>query len=201
MRSREAITKLAQRMGALIDMVQQYLKAGSLAEKQRLGDALLDALGPDLFHYIQHRCQKGCEDAVQQETWLSLFKSLPGFKGQTDEQFRAWCFRIADRRCADSLRGRKRQREHATDPEELARLAEAGAAVEPAAFATRDLAAQALKLVRKVKPPCYDLLVWRYVLGYDLETIADEMQLDYDTVRMRLVRCLELARKLLSGYE
>lgn len=55
-----------------------------------------------------------------------------------------------------------------------------------------------IKLLTAAKPDCSDLLWKHYVIGLDYAEIAEERQLNYDAVRMKIGRCLEEARSLVT---
>ena len=55
-----------------------------------------------------------------------------------------------------------------------------------------------MKLLTAFKPDCHDLLWRHFVVGLDYSEIADERELEYDNVRMKIVRCLEAAKSLVA---
>ena len=56
----------------------------------------------------------------------------------------------------------------------------------------------AMQLLEKAKPPCRQILWVHYILEWDYQTIAESFGIQYDAVRMRISRCLDLARKLVN---
>jgi len=56
----------------------------------------------------------------------------------------------------------------------------------------------AMNLLTASKPECYDYLWKHYVFGLDYAEIAEEQNLQYDNVRMKIGRCLDVAKALVS---
>ena len=55
-----------------------------------------------------------------------------------------------------------------------------------------------MQLLTASKPDCYDFLWKHFVFGLDYGEIADERNMSYDNVRMKIGRCLEEAKSLVS---
>ena len=55
-----------------------------------------------------------------------------------------------------------------------------------------------MKLLTSSKPECYDFLWKRFVFGLDYGDIAEERNMSYDNVRMKIGRCLDEAKSLVS---
>jgi DNA-directed RNA polymerase specialized sigma24 family protein len=82
--------------------------------------------------------------------------------------------------------------------EEILDLVDASEQAEPMTAADRHDLEYALKLLDGSKPECRDYLWNHYVIGFDYGEIAEEQNLNYDNVRMKIGRCLEEAKSLVS---
>jgi len=68
----------------------------------------------------------------------------------------------------------------------------------PMTAATRHDLDYVIKLLTATKPDCSDLLWRHYVIGLDYAEIAEERNLNYDNVRMKIGRCLDEAKSLIA---
>ena len=55
-----------------------------------------------------------------------------------------------------------------------------------------------IKLLTAAKPECSELLWRHYVIGLDYTELAEERNLSYDNVRMKIGRCLDEAKSLVT---
>jgi DNA-directed RNA polymerase specialized sigma24 family protein len=55
-----------------------------------------------------------------------------------------------------------------------------------------------MKLLTASKPECYDYPWKHFVFGLAYGEIAEEQHLSYDNVRMKIGRCLDEAKSLVS---
>ncbi len=69
---------------------------------------------------------------------------------------------------------------------------------EPLTAADRHDLDYALKLLDRSKPECRDYLWNHFVIGFDYAEIAEEQNLNYDNVRMKIGRCLDEAKSLVA---
>jgi DNA-directed RNA polymerase specialized sigma24 family protein len=82
--------------------------------------------------------------------------------------------------------------------EELLHLAESSVAPSAMSAADRHDLAHVLKLLARMKPECVEYLWQHYVFGLDYAEIAAQKQVSYDSVRMRIGRCLSEAQTLVA---
>ena len=55
-----------------------------------------------------------------------------------------------------------------------------------------------MKLLTSAKPECHDYLWKHFVFGMNYAEIAEEQNLKYDNVRMKIGRCLDEAKSLVA---
>lgn len=69
----------------------------------------LDAMfRPTIVDFLRKASGKHClADELANETFLRAYRSLPGFRGQSQQQFRSFLFTIASNLLKDHYRGRK----------------------------------------------------------------------------------------------
>jgi len=184
-------------MDELIKLVRTYRLTAGLAERIRLAEEIFRRIEPDLrvfvFSSVSHDAAK---DALQ-EVLKAVAVSLKQFKGDTVKEFWAWCYRIARNKLNDQFRKQYADRMQPMPPEELWQMMEATEQNAPMSPAVRHDLDYAIKLLTAAKPDCSDLLWRHYVIGLDYGEIAEEQNLNYDAVRMKVGRCLDEVRRLL----
>jgi RNA polymerase sigma factor (sigma-70 family) len=185
-------------MDDLIKLVKTYRLTAGLAERMRLGEIIFNRVAPDLRLYvISHVSPQAAEDALQ-EVFKAVATSLKQFRGDTAKEFWAWCYRIARNKINDHYRSKATDRMQPTPPDELWQMMEISATDAPMTAQTRHDLQHAIKLLTAAKPDCSDLLWQHYVVGLDYAELAEERDLKYDAVRMKIGRCLEEAKSLVS---
>jgi DNA-directed RNA polymerase specialized sigma24 family protein len=98
----------------------------------------------------------------------------------------------------DHLRKQTADRLQPMDPEELWELVETSAQHNPLSAGDRLDLQQALKILAAAKPECSEFLWQHFVLGFDYSELAEERQMSYDNVRMKIGRCLDDAQDLMA---
>jgi RNA polymerase sigma factor (sigma-70 family) len=185
-------------MDVLVDMVRTYRDTDDLAQRLRLAEAIVGAVGPALRQYVESHSPTAWVEDIFQDTLAALAQSLHRFCGKSDAQFWNWCYHVARNRRNDRLRRRETDPLAHTDPDTLWASLETAAQDQPLPAGERLDLEYALDLLRKSKPPCYDYLWTHYVLGWELAEVACGYGLSYDAARMQIRRCLELAQSLMA---
>ncbi len=185
-------------MDDLIKLVRTYRLTAGLLERQRLAEAIFRLIEPDLRFFVFNAIQPPAAQDVLQEVLKSITISLSKFEGGAVKEFWAWCYRIARNRLSDHFRKRASDRLQPMPHEELLDLVDASEQAAPLTAADRHDLEYALRLLDSSKPECRDYLWNHYVIGFDYREIAEEQNLNYDNVRMKIGRCLEEARSLLD---
>jgi RNA polymerase sigma-70 factor, ECF subfamily len=147
------------------------------------------------------------EDAREsvQDAFLSAFKALPGFEGQS--RFSTWLHRIGINAALMKLRGKKRKPERPIS-ELLPRFKEDGHQADPVVpwepaekllerEETRERVRQALDEL----PESYrTILLLRDIEGLDTEQTAEQLGVTLAVVKTRLHRARQALRTLLDGH-
>jgi RNA polymerase sigma factor (sigma-70 family) len=182
----------------LIKLVKTYRLTAGLAERIRLAEEIFRRIEPDLrafvFSSVNHDAAK---DALQ-EVLKAVAVSLKQFKGDTHKEFWGWCYRIARHKLSDHFRQQYSERIQSLPPDELWQMMELTAQEKPISPGVRHDLDHVIKLLTATKPDCSDLLWKHYVIGLDYAEIAEERQLSYDNARMKIGRCLDEAKALVS---
>ena len=110
----------------------------------------------------------------------------------------AWCYRIARNKVNDHLRKQSSDRLQPMEPEELWQLVETSAQSNPLSAEDRIDLEHALKLLAEAKPECSEFLWQHFVIGLDYSELAEERNMSYDNVRMKIGRCLGEAQTLMA---
>lgn len=187
-----------QAMDDLIKLVRTYRVTAGLAERQRLADAIFRVIAPDLRAFVFSAIVPQAAEDVAQEVLISITKSLKTFKGNSKGEFWEWCYMIARRRIYDHIQKRDSDRLQPIPHDEILDLLDASEQAEPMSAADRHDLEYALKLLDGSKPECRGYLWNHYVIGFDYGEIAEEQNLKYDNVRMKIGRCLDEAKSLVS---
>ena len=190
--------KICHAMDDLIKLVRTYRLAAGLTERLRLAEQIFRLILPDLrvFVFCHLPTQVG-EDALQ-EVLKAVATSMSRFEGGTAREFWAWCYRIARNKLNDQYRKQSSERTVSMSPEDLLHVIDASSQVTPLTPQNRLDLDYAMKLLAAAKPDCSDLLWRHYVIGLDYAEIAEEKDLNSDAVRMRVKRCLDEAKSLVS---
>jgi RNA polymerase sigma factor (sigma-70 family) len=189
---------LWQTMDDLIKLVRTYRVTAGLAERIRLAEEIFRLIEPDLrFFVFSSVSHHAAEDALQ-EVLKAVATGMKKFEGGTAKEFWAWCYRIARNKLNDHYRSKAADRMQPTPPEEMWRLIEASAQDAPMSAAVRHDLEYAMKLLTSSKPECYEFLWRHFIIGLDYGDIAEERKMSYDSVRMKIGRCLDEAKSLVS---
>jgi RNA polymerase sigma factor (sigma-70 family) len=187
-----------QAMDDLIKLVRTYRMTAGLAERQRLADAICRLIAPELGGFVFSTLKPHAAQEVLQDILISVSDSLRKFEGRSNGEFWAWCKTIARRRVCDHLRKKASDRLQPMPHEEILDLMDAAEQAEPMTAADRHDLEYALKLLDGSKPKCRGYLWNHYVIGFNYSEIAEEQNLNYDNVRMKIGRCLEEAKSLVA---
>jgi len=187
-----------QAMDDLIKLVRTYRVTAGLAERLRLAEAIFHLIAPDLRAFVFNAIVPQAAEDVSQEVLISITKSLKTFEGSSNGEFWKWCYKIARRRIYDHIKKRDSDRLQPLPHEELLDLVDASEQAEPLTAADRHDLEYALNLLDSSKPECRGYLWNHYVIGFDYGEIAEEQNLNYDNVRMKIGRCLEEAKSLVA---
>jgi RNA polymerase sigma factor (sigma-70 family) len=188
-------------MDELIKLARTYRFTTDLSQRLRLGEEICTFILPDLRLFIVSAVSGNLSaEDVLQETIVAIVTGLMRFKGNTVREFWAFCYRIARNKLNDHFRKKsvETQRLEPLPPEDIWELVEASAQVSPLATGERLDLEYAMKLLAASKPECARYLWRHFVLGLDYAEIAEEQMLDYDNVRMKIGRCLEEAKSLVT---
>ena len=182
---------------SLLAKVKAYLKPSTpLKRRLQLGEELARELVPLLRPLIVRTVGWDRTDDILQDCLEAIFRGLGGAKAKTEAKLRGWCLRIARNKAMDALRGKYAEQAVSTDPFALAEIleqGEQGTDIKP--WDLEDLR-MLLSLLRAAKFPC-DQILWEHiVLGWSYEEMAEVYQVEYDTMRMKVRRCLEAAQEL-----
>jgi RNA polymerase sigma factor (sigma-70 family) len=185
-------------MDDLIKLVKTYRVTVGLAERLRLAEAIFCLIASDLRAFVFSAVVPNAAEDVSQEVLISITSSLKTFEGSSNGEFWKWCYRIARRRIYDHIKKRDSDHLQPMPNEELLDLIDASAQAAPLTAADRHDLEYALKLLDGSKPECREYLWNYYVIGLDYGEIAEEQNLNYDNMRMKIGRCLEEAKSLVA---
>ena len=185
-------------MDDLIKIVRTYRLTAGLTERLRLAEEIFRRIEPDLRVFVFSSVSNDAAKDALQEVLKAVAVSLKNFKGDTHKEFWGWCYRIARNKLSDHFRQQYAERIQPLPPEELWQMMEATEQNAPMSPAVRHDLDYAIKLLTAAKPDCSDLLWRHYVIGLDYAEIAEERNLSYDNARMKIGRCLDEAKSLVS---
>jgi len=182
----------------LVKWVKTYRLTPALDQRLRLAEEIYHEIKSPLHDFIFGRLKHPAAQDVFQETLKAVTASLAKFSGDSDGEFWKWCYKIALNKVNDQLRKQSSDRLEPIDPEELWQLVETSAQNSPLSAENRLDLQHALKILAEAKPECSEFLWQHFVLGLDYSELAEERQMSYDNVRMKIGRCLGAAQELMA---
>jgi RNA polymerase sigma-70 factor (ECF subfamily) len=182
------------------------LVAGLRAGDESAFDWVVRQFSPRMLSALRRILQneEDARDALQ-EAFLSAFKALPRFSGQS--RFSTWLHRIAINAALMKQRSRQRKRERPIS-DLLPKFLDDGHQAEPAApweppetvlvrQEVRDLVRQSIDEL----PESYrTVLLLRDIEGLDTEQTADELGVSVSVVKTRLHRARQALKTLLDPH-
>jgi len=157
-------------------------------------DELVGRWQKRLWHHAYR--MTGSESAawdVVQETWYGIIKGLR--KLEDVSVFPQWAFRIASNKCVDW--GRKQKRKERLDNELMKKSHNESNEMQNEGDETKSLRAA----IEKLSPEHRALLELRYHEGFEINQIAEILNVPEGTVKSRLHRTLERLRQIIERNE
>ena len=185
-------------MDELIKLVRSYRLTDGLGERLRLAEEIFNRIAPEMRVFVFSSVSPQFAEDTLQEVLKSIATGMKGFKGGSEKEFWGWCHGVARHKIHDQYRKQTTERLVSVEPDELWQLMDLSAKDAPLTPQNRLDLDYAMKLLRATKPECSDLLWRHYVVGLDYSELAEENNLNSDAVRMRVKRCLDEAKALVS---
>ena len=185
-------------MEQLIKLVRTYRFTASLDQRLALAEEIFRIIEPELRLFVFANIAPPAAEDVLQATLIAVATSLDKFTGDTFQAFFAWCYQIARNKLNDQFRRQATDRLQAMPPEDLWQLVDASAQDTPLSPADRLDLEYAMKLLSASKPECFDYLWQHFVFGLAYGEIAEQQSVSYDSVRMKIGRCLDEAQSLIT---
>lgn len=146
-------------------------------------------------------------EEICQETFLTVIRSLPTFKGKS--QFQTWVFRIAANKARDYIERQRAQKRgggetpislHAENPETGLKIDPPSAAPRPdELLASQERFSEVHTALIELGEPCRETIELRYFGDLSYEEIAVEMDMNPKTVSSRLSKCLDKLQELMTA--
>lgn len=146
-----------------------------------------------LSRMLFHRGQQLALEDLAQETFLRVFKALPGFQRSGPARLSTWILTIATNLAIDHLRRRKLPTDSLSDASEP----EADAATDSDAERRR-LAAVLRRAIDELAPEYRAAFLLREYHEFEYTEIASTLQIDLGTVKSRLSRARAALRRSLE---
>jgi RNA polymerase sigma-70 factor, ECF subfamily len=146
-------------------------------------------------------------EEICQETFLTVIRSLPTFKGKS--QFQTWVFRIAANKARDYIERQRAQKRgggetpislHAENPETGLKIDPASSTPGPdELLASQERYSEVHAALIELGEPCRETIELRYFGDLSYEEIAGEMDMNPKTVSSRLSKCLDKLQELMTA--
>ena len=185
-------------MEEVLKLVKTYRITPGLADRLHLAEQLFSLIEPDLRLFVSGSVSPSNAEDVLQEVLKAIATSLDKFAGDSAKEFWGWCYGIVRYKLKDQYRRQATDRLQPMPPEELWELVETSAQDTPLSSADRLDLDYAMKLLAAAKPECFDYLWKHFIFGLAYGEIAEEQSLSYDSVRMKVGRCLDEAQSLIA---
>ena len=187
-------------MDRLMEWVAHCRTAQDLQLRMRLMEEILSDVRPALHLYLSSRCAPDAVDDVLQLTLVVIAKSIRQFRGHSAGEFWSWCYGIAWRKSADEWRIRSKNKFEPLSEQKLWEAIEASGVGAPRSGAEKLELEEAMSILTRLEPACYQILWERYILGRELSEVGRTRRVSVDAARMKIDRCLLKARKLLTKH-
>jgi RNA polymerase sigma-70 factor (ECF subfamily) len=145
-------------------------------------------------------------DEICQETFLTVIRSLPSFKGKS--QFQTWLFRIAANKARDYLDRQRAQKRgggevvlslDAENPQTGLRIDPPSTGAAPdEALVNEERFAGVHAALAEVGEPCRETIELRYFGDLSYEEIAAALDMNPKTVSSRLSKCLDKLQQIMT---
>jgi RNA polymerase sigma factor (sigma-70 family) len=161
-----------------------------------LADQILRLIEPKIHLFCASSIRNELDaDETAQECLIAVGRDLAKFRGDTTEEFWAWCFAIARHKIKDHFRRKATQEDRFVPlpPNELLRLV--NNAVHDGGIPASDKLDlhKAIERLRQAEPECLEFLWKHFMFGLSYGEIAADHGLTYDGARMRVNRCIDVA--------
>jgi len=185
-------------MDDLIKLVRTYRLTVGLAERLQLVEEIFPLIEPAMRFFVFSAVRPPAAEDVLQEILKAIVTGMSKFRGSTNGELWGWCYSIARHKLNDQFRRQANDRLQPMSPEELSQLVEA--TVDNASLSAGDKhdLEYAMKLLKNSKPDCYEYLRKHFLFGLSYGDIAEEQELSYGSVKMKIGRCLDEVQSLVS---
>ncbi len=171
----------------------------NIIARARRGDAdafeqLVVAYRDQVFRLALRMCGNEADaDEVAQEAFLSAWKALPNFRG--DSQFSTWLYQLTSHAAIDLMRREKRQ----IAAEDITEVSAPDPGPSPQQQAERSETRQAVRdAMGQLSPEYRQIVVLRFLQELSYEEIGAVLKLPPGTVKSRLNRAKSQLKDILS---
>ena len=185
-------------MGILSEMVNDYRAATTFEQRVAAVEKIIHEIGSELLRFACQNLNREIAEEIYQETLLVIALKLGQYKGDSDNTFRSWCFRILRNKIANFLKEKKFEDVAEFNDESMREAIDAGTK-EISPDVRHDLE-YAMNLLGAKKSDCRPVMLLHHIEGWEIQEIAADQRRTYDAVRMQLDRCLELAESLMAKH-
>jgi RNA polymerase sigma factor (sigma-70 family) len=172
-------------MDDLIEMIGRFQKTGDPA----LAEKIIIALYAEIYLFILPKVPSADVEDVRQDAVISIVHALYSFRGNSRGEFYGFCYRIVRVTIAKYYRKRSREPLTHADFEEILALIDKDAVNARSSEIDRSDAREAVAMLEKADPECFELLYSRHVLGVRLRELGEERGISENAARMRVNRC------------
>lgn len=184
----------------LRQLLERWRRAASEAERLAAAEAIIVLVAPAVRRVVQGSAPPLAFEDIYQDTLAAICWHLGGFGGHTEGEFFGWCLRIARHKVKDHWRKVYRVDLVNLDTREVEHWIELALIELPSPDQPDHLAEarDTLKALAKLEPGCMSYLWQHHVEGWTWVEIGSAEGVAEDTIRMRVARCKERLRELLS---
>ena len=170
-------------MGILSDMVNDYRAATTFEQRVAAVEKIIYEIGSELLRFACQNLNREIAEEIYQETLLVISLNLGKYKGDSDNTFRSWCFRILRNKIANFLKEKKFEDVVEFNDESMREAIDAGTK-EISPDVRHDLE-YAMNLLGARNSDCRPVMLLHHIEGWEIKEIA-AYQRKYDAVRIQL---------------
>jgi RNA polymerase sigma-70 factor (ECF subfamily) len=176
----------------LDELTLRRAQRGEPAACRRLVETYQRAVFAILSRMLAPRGRRARVEDLAQETFLRVFRALPGFSPAGPARLSSWILTIATRLAIDELQREPR----ATSLDEAVQLPSGARADEQ--LERRSLGQALERAVQSLEPPFQAVFLLRELHELDYDEIARALDIDLGTVKSRLSRARATLRAALD---
>jgi RNA polymerase sigma factor (sigma-70 family) len=187
-------------MSELIELVNSYRLSVSSRDQEAALAEIVEGIEPEIYLFLATRVPGQEVSSLTNETLVSVFKGLKGFRGSSNAEFWGWVYQIARKRVAQYFeKAEKSEGTIVMDPTIIAELLEKSGSIHPFENEEqRTKVISAIEELRSTDPEGAAILQEHYFAGLPYSVIGEIYGKSPEAVRMKASRAMDKLETILK---